>query len=325
MAHEIDLSNGRENFAFVGDTAWHGLGVKLEPNMPLEHWAVQAGMNWKLESSPVYYGTPELPKTFPDRKAYFRSDNGAPLAVVSNDHREVHPGEVLEFFRELTEGAGFELETAGCLFGGRKFWAMAKVGKGVKIMNQDEIRPYLLLGSSCDGSMATSAQFTSVRVVCSNTLRMAIGAHGEKAAVRVPHMAKWDPEDAKEKLGLKSEDAWENFIGNINKLAKFKIHRGDAIDVVAKELKDEWLTEGDERLSESTPLALIIKLFDGSGLGADLKSSKGTGWGLLNAVTEYADHHTAARSAEKRFERANFTNQASFKTSVANKLLVLAS
>jgi phage/plasmid-like protein (TIGR03299 family) len=329
MSHELDFSSGQAAFAYVGSQGWHGFGQALTPEASIEEWAQQAHMNWQVESAPAMYMVGEEQLFVPARKVYYRSDSKKSLAVVSNDHHEVQPLEVLEWFRDLTGGAGFSMETAGCLYEGRKFFALAKSGNEVKIMNQDIVKPYLLLATSCDGSMATCAHFTSVRVVCSNTLRMAIGS-GQKVVVRVPHNGKFDGEKAKAELGLKGEEAWELFIANATKLAKTKISYDDALWDIAAELKDDWRTpEGEEMtpiqmLDESRPLNAIMQLFNGKMLGADYKSSKGTMWGLMNAVTEYTDHHTAIRSPDKMFERALLTDKASFKVSVANKLLKLA-
>lgn len=330
MSHELDFSSGQAAFAYVGAQGWHGFGQALTPEASIEDWAQQAHMDWRVESAPVQYVVGEEALLVPARKVYYRSDNHKSLAVVSNDHNEVQPFEVLEWFRDLTSGAGFSMETAGCLYEGRKFFAMAKSGKEVKLMGEDILKPYLLLATSCDGSMATCAHFTSVRVVCSNTLRMAIGSEAGKAAVRVPHNGLFDGDKAKVQLGVKGEEAWDSFIKKITLLAKTPIPPDIAHDVIAAELRDEWLTKEGEKmtpiqmLEESKPLNAIMQLFNGKMLGADFKSSKGTMWGLLNAVSEYTDHHTSIRSPDKVFERANLTDKATFKVAVANKLLKMA-
>lgn len=331
MAHEIDMSNDRANMAYVGQVPWHGLGRQLNEDADLATWRQEAGMDWNVgESDLIYKVKDDTHLFFPDRKVLFRSDNNAALGVVSNEYKIVHPGEFMEFFRDLISDQGFKMETAGCLFGGRKFWALARTGEAVRIMGQDEVKPYLLMASSCDGSMATAVHLTSVRVVCNNTLRMSIGADASKARIRVPHSANFEAESVKQQLGLVA-GAWENFIGNINLLAKFKIDRDLAIQVVADELKAEWKNkEGgdmiqDEMLESSTVLRRIIQLHEGASLGNDYRSSKGTAWGLVNAVTQYFDHETGGNGDKSRaFERAHLTDRAKFKTNIADRLLALA-
>lgn len=332
MAHELDMTNGRANMAYVGDVPWHGLGQRLTEGAALDVWCREAGMDWECLSSELRFNSGNKKKEawmpFPDRVALYRSDTKAPLAVVSDGFQVVQPREVIHFFADLVEAHGFSLETAGCLFGGRKFWALARTAKNVRIMGQDEIAPYLLLATACDGSMATCGHLTSVRVVCNNTLRMSIGADGSRAKVRVVHSAKFDAKDCKRQLGV-IEESWDSFIDNITKLAKLKLARDEAIDIVAQELKDEWLTDqGDamsqeEMLNSSRVLKRIIALYDGEAIGSQLRSSKGTAWGLVNAVTQWCDHESGTDQS-RTFERAHLTDRAAMKVRVANKLLAAA-
>jgi hypothetical protein len=111
MAHLV------ETMAFVGQTPWHGLGNELTPNQPIEVWAQQAGMDWRIESSDVSYMAQNekgqsIIMPFEEQRVLYRSDTHAPLSVVS--FQEVQPMEILHFYKDLTEQSGFELETAGC-------------------------------------------------------------------------------------------------------------------------------------------------------------------------------------------------------------------
>lgn len=329
MAHEIDMSNDQENIAFVGKLPWHGLGKELTEDATIEVWKEQSGLNFVVLPAPVLFKPNGCEETLvmPDRKLLYRSDTKAPLSVVSSGFKVVQPGDTLEFYRSLIENSDFKMETAGSLFGGRKFWALARCGESLRLMGQDEIRPYLLLASACDGSMSTVAHFTSVRVVCNNTLRMAVGVNGQKAAVRVPHSAQFDPEQAKAELGIIG-DLWKIFGETAYKLASTKIEHDDAVDLVAKQMKTDW-KEGmthNEMLASSSSLRSIIRLFDGEAKGAEYKSSKGTAWGLLNAVTEHFDHEVSRSTGDnsRAFERAHLTDRAAFKVDFGNELLKLA-
>ena len=323
MAHELDMSNGRANMAYAGVMPWHGLGNEISPDEDIDTWKVQAGMNWNVNPADlIYKDEDDNQLIFPQKQVLFRSDTKAPLSVVSDAYRVVQPGEVLEFFRDLISGQGFKMETAGCLFGGKKFWALASTGESVRIMGQDEVKPYLLMASSCDGSMSTVAHFTSVRVVCNNTLRMSVGDSGQLARIRIPHSATFVPEQVKEQMGV-AKEVWSNFVGSMEILASMKLDRDEAIQIVADELKSEWAGENPEQLmEESTVLRRIIRLYDGEGLGAQYKSSNGTAWGLVNAVTQFFDHETGTGQDKSRaFERAHLTDRAKLKVAVADQLL----
>ena len=89
---------------------------------------------------------------------------------VSQRYQVVQPREIFRgFYRDLTEVSGFELETAGGVKGGRKIWALAKTGQSMALRGNDVTNGYLLLATACDGTLATTAQFTGIRVVCNNT------------------------------------------------------------------------------------------------------------------------------------------------------------
>ncbi|KAG0752275.1 hypothetical protein G6F24_013679 [Rhizopus arrhizus] len=136
MAHLI------ERMAYVGEAPWHGLGSRLSPKQPLEVWQREAGMDWQIQESPVHFKADAVGHlgsihSFPEQKVLYRSDTKAPLSVVSQRYQVVQPREVLEFYRDLTQVSGYELETAGVLKGGRKFWALARTGQNTSLKGND--------------------------------------------------------------------------------------------------------------------------------------------------------------------------------------------
>ena len=326
MAHEIDMSNGQANMAYVGETPWHGLGQQLKPGATIEQWRKAAGMNFSIYTSPVQFESPEAvgdPMTFDGHNVLYRSDTKMPLAVVSDKYQVVQPKEVLEFYRDLTVGAGFNLETAGVLKGGKKYWALASIGKEAKILD-DQIKGYLLLGSACDGSMATTAMFTSIRVVCNNTLGFAMNEADSgkaKSVVRINHRTSFDEAKVKAQLGL-AANSWDSFLYNVNVWTKTKVDLVQAQAYFDK-VASYTTTEGEEKVSERTS-KYLMELFAGGGKGSDLKSADGTVWGLINAVTEFVDHHRG-RSNDVRIDRAWFGDGIKTKelaTDLANELVM---
>src|SRR5690606_11082450 len=157
-------------------------------------------------------------------KVLFRSDTKAALAVVGQRYQVVQPREILEFYRDLTDVAGFELETAGVLKGGRKCWALARTGQAGVVKGNDLTKAYVLLATACDGSMATTAQFTSVRVVCNNTL--AVATAGAVNAVKVRHNTAFDAKAVKQQLGI-SVSAWDDFMYRLRTLSERKVRNRD--------------------------------------------------------------------------------------------------
>lgn len=214
--------------AYVNETPWHGLGNQLAPNQPLEVWARQAGLDWTIEESEVRFIAGGNPATtglgsihaFPEQKVLYRSDTKAPLSVVSSRYQVVQPAEILEFYRDLTEVGGFELETAGVLKDGKKLWALARTGQSATLKGKDTVNGYLLLATACDGTLATTAQFTSVRVVCNNTLSIALG--DGTGAVKVPHRSLFDAQAVKRQLGI-AISSWDGFMARMKALSERKV------------------------------------------------------------------------------------------------------
>lgn len=310
MAHQV------ETMAYVGQTPWHGLGNLLTPNAPIEVWSEQAGMNWRIESSEVNYMAENergqnIIMPFAEQKVLYRSDTHAPLSVVSQRFQEVQPADILEFYRDLTEQSDFELETAGVLKGGRKFWALARTGQSAALKDKDVSNGYILLATSCDGTLATTAQFTQIRVVCNNTLAVAI--KGQSAGVvKVPHSTRFDAEQVKQRLGI-SVRAWNEHMYEMKQLADRKVTQKEAalfFDQVFNSPSADYtqilLPNQTKAEPNGRAMSKVMSMFNGQGRGAELASAKDTAYGLLCAVTEFIDHERRAMSTDHRLDSAWF-------------------
>lgn len=317
MAHLI------ENMAYVNATPWHGLGNQLTAKQPIDVWAQQAGMAFEIKETPVRFMTESIGNlgaimSFPEQKVLYRSDTKAPLSVVSARFRVVQPREILEFYRDLTEISGFELETAGVLKEGRKVWALAKTNQSAVLKGNDEVKAYLLLATACDGTLATTAQFTSIRVVCNNTL--AIALKNNAGAVKVPHNTHFDPQAVKKQLGI-SVASWDGFMYRMKTLSERKVKSHEAMNFFLRVFSEADSVSGG--LANERAIKKVQSLYDGHGKGAELASSKATAFGLLNAVTAYVDHERRARSTDHRLESAWFGQGATLKQKALDQALLM--
>jgi phage/plasmid-like protein (TIGR03299 family) len=292
----IDLSNGRENIAYIGQKPWHGMGTELPADQPLDIWRITAGLDFTYELTPVQFLADH---TFADRQVVYRSDSQAPLAIVSNRYYPVQPGEVLEFFRDLTEDHGFTLETAGSLKAGALVWALAKTGRDFAL-GGDVTRQYLLLMTSCDKTLATRATLTSVRVVCWNTLTAALN-QASASLVVTNHAAKFDARAVKTNLGL-VDATWEEFATAAERMAARPLKDLDAKEAIIAVFGDPAAPV--DKQPNLRAMGQVHDLYAGRGKGAGLPSARGTAWGLLNAVTEYVDHHAPERKPGARLASA---------------------
>ncbi|BEP66897.1 MULTISPECIES: DUF932 domain-containing protein [unclassified Variovorax] len=328
MAHQI------EQMAYVGDTPWHRLGHRLQPNQPVEIWAQQAGMDWTIQETPVRFMTQaegdslQALESFSEQKVLYRSDSHMPLSVVSSRYQVVQPREVLEFYRDLTEVGGYEMETAGVLKGGRKVWALARTGKQAVLKGSDTVNGYLLFATSCDGSLATTVTPTTVRVVCNNTL--AIALDNTSNVIRVPHNTSFDADAVKRQLGI-AIGQWDDFMHRMKVLSERKVKCKEVEAYIQHVLYGPIESNGLATAQtgiQSIPRAWaarkVLELYEGKGRGAELAAARGTTWGLLSAMTEFVDHERRARNREYRLDSAWFGQGAALKQRALAHALELA-
>ncbi|MBB1077477.1 DUF932 domain-containing protein [Rhodoferax sp. 4810] len=320
MAHAV------QTMAYVGQTPWHQLGNQLPAKQSIEVWAQKAGMDWEIKDTPVRYMTEQVGAlgsimTFDDQKVLYRSDTKAPLSVVSGRYQVVQPKEVLEFYRDLTENSGFELETAGVLKEGKKFWALAKTGKETVLKGNDTVKGYILLATSCDGTLATTATPTTIRVVCNNTLTIAL--NGATSAIKVPHSTSFDPQAVKKQLGI-AVSSWDSFMYRMKTLSERKVKSHEAMNYFLKVMcNTDSHVDPAQGLMNERALKAVQALYDGKGQGSELASASGTAWGLLNAITQFTDHERRARSQEYRLDSAWFGQGAALKQRALDHALQL--
>ena len=304
MAHQISIrENGFAEIAFVGDTPWHGLGQTIHHQASIEEWQKEAGMDWTIESSPVQYYTPKYPanKQFKGKNVLFRSDTNEPLSIVSNYYHPVQPKQVLEFFKELVSTAGFEIQVAGTLKGGKRMWAIANTGKFAEVSKDDGIGGFLLLSTSCDKSLSTTARFTSIRVVCNNTLSLATEEKND-TVVSYTHMQKFDPKKMQDKL-LSGVNTFGAFVAKAKWLQEQQMNAKAAEEFLSTLLKP-YSQVKDADIKDNRQYQAILALFDGGAKGYEMVGH--TKWGMLNAVTEFYDHHQPNRSSDARLDSAFF-------------------
>jgi len=315
MAHELTQRiDGKYEMAFVGETPWHGLGQELQQDASFDEWQKAAGMDWSIQSAPVLYtGKDPLPGVFKGQNVLYRSDNNEPLSVVTNRYKPVQPVEVLHFFKSLVEENGFKLHTAGTLKGGRRMWALAETGNFGDVSENDKVGGYLLLSTSCDRTLATTARFTTIRVVCNNTLSMAVDCKADM--VSFSHIQKFDHDVVKAKLS-NSVESFGAFMIMAKHLKKQQMNQV-AVDTFLFNLL-KMPEQTCDLVANTRSFKKIAHLFDGEAKGYNM--AKHTKWGMINAVTEYVDHF-AGYSQDNRLNNAWFGSGERLKNKAVELLL----
>lgn len=318
MAHMIDMTNGRANMAYIGERPWHGLGTVLTAGASLEEWTKAAGLGWSALKLPSFYQD-NRPSKFTitangmepvenDKPAWIQSadnfhivrdDTYESLGVMTGRYQPVQPREVMEFFEHfiLTDDR-FTLETAGSLKAGKVIWALAKFTEAMECGGDKHV-PYVLLTTSYNGTLATTAQATMIRVVCNNTLTASVFDKGA-ATVKVPHSRVWTREvaaDAHERLATISE-SFEVYKAMADAFRGIKMAK-DQTEAFLKSLvlKSAAVTRDGPKVDgndSGKAREQYNSLFQAWATTA-LETESNTAWAALNAVTRFADHDRNTR------------------------------
>lgn len=277
-----------ETMAYFGETPWHGLGQTLtdEDTKNVEKVREKSGVIWNVKERPLF----SLNDNGVDHdvvggfKALRRSDNNSTLSVVTNDYKVVQPEQVFDFYKHFVDQHGFRMHTAGSLAQGKRIWALAEVGKEFALKGNDKVGAYLLLATSYDRSMATIAKFTTVRVVCQNTLNISM-VDGNKA-IKVSHSAEFDREQIildVEALGK----GFDNFHEQTKAMSERIVTRDEVVKFFLDVLYPNVENVDEMGTRQRNTMNNVVDLFH-NGRGQAMAGN--TAWGLVNAVTLYVDH-----------------------------------
>jgi phage/plasmid-like protein (TIGR03299 family) len=346
MAHELYITNGTAKMFYNAKTGktWHGLGTPLTDEMTEEEQQFHAGYDWEALAAQVTYQDQHgITRTMPDRVVIYRSDTGAPLSAMSRRYNIHQPKEVFALYKEICRMQGWKMETAGMLKGGAVFWAQAKMEQEGEVKPGDLHKLYILLSSSLDGSSASVGAFTNKRVVCNNTLTLAMNNLDGKP-VRIAHNQAFNPERIKRELALVDVDkSWEDHMDTLKQLNGVKINEHEA-----REFFSELLRPSEQRPkargnhnADSLDTLLSAPVSTGytpvsmeperaiRGL-EDLLSSyrhapgaaPGTAYGLVQGMTHWLDH--VRGNDENRLHSAWFGQGAALKQKTVDAALALA-
>ena len=200
-----------ETMAWTGETPWHGEGFKVDNTLTPEQMVAAAKINWTVSKRKAFFEHEGQMVPAKDEYALVRDSDGFKLSMVGAGYKPVQNSDAMDFFKRFVDAGHMTMETAGALWNGRYVWGLARVGKDFKLGNKDEVRAYLLLSSPHVHGRSLNIQFTTVRVVCWNTLTMALGSKldgGKGKGFRVPHSIAWNDkvkEQAQEAFGLAAE------------------------------------------------------------------------------------------------------------------------
>ena len=286
-----------ETMFYVRETPWHGLGTRVMEAPGSEDALELAGLNWKVRQEPIYTDNNLL---IPGYKANVRDLDDKVLGVVTDRYKVVQNDEAFAFTDGLL-GEGVRYETAGALLDGRKVWILARMPREF-IINGEQISPYLVFSNTHDGSGAIKVAVTPIRVVCNNTLNLALSTAKRSWSMVHTGDVQGKMEEAKQTLFM-AEKYMSRLGREFENLRKIELTDRQVMDYIKLLLPYENEDNSPHvrninRLRED----MQKRYFD----APDLKDVGNNAYRFVNAVSDFATHSEPIRRT-KNFKENLFS------------------
>lgn len=284
MAAEI------ETLFYVREKPWHGLGVRVENALSSKEALVAAGLDWNVVQKKVYT---EDGYVIPGYYANIRDTDNCTLGVVTDRYKIVQNHEAFAFTDGLL-GKGVKYETAGSLKGGKKTWLLARLPKQYRIA-EDKVMPYLVFSNSHDGSGAIKVAMTPVRVVCNNTLNLALQSANRIWSAKHTGDIGNKLEDAKMTLFM-AESYMNELAKESTRLSHKKISDAEVEEYIKMLLPiatdaTETVEQNVKKLREDLKLRYYF--------APDLQDTGKNQYRFINAVSDFATHAKPLRETKQ--------------------------
>ena len=331
MAHEIETVNGQSAFASLRQPAWHGLGTVFENEVTTKEMLDLAHLSdWDVRLEDV-----GIPDGFESDRSYsfvtrtnpFNREQNDVLGVVGERYVPLQNEDLFDFGDLMLDGGG-RWETAGSIKGGRQvFGSLALERETVLDPNGvgDKVNTYLLINTSHDGSVAIQASITPVRVVCANTLNLALGQRGRNGSVKqsfkIRHTAtaSGKVQQAREALGL-ANAYMDEFDVMAKNMIETEISKAKFDEIVALAYP---APTGEDKKGSHKKHDNKIDLIQSIYVGEYNNTISGTKWGAFNALTERLDWYRTARGGSNESILAAASGFDPVTTAEKNRLLKL--
>ncbi len=332
MAHELHIQDGKASMMYVGDEPWHGLGTKLNKPATAEEAIQAANLDWEVVKRPLYAIGNGCLYPIKDNVAILRGGNpgepdGPVFGVLGKDYTPLQNREAFAFFDSIVGQGAAIYHTAGALGKGERVWMLAKLPGTIQVVGDDVADKYLLLSNSHDGSSSVQVKFTPIRVVCQNTLTMALN-RGRTIRIRHAPDVHQRLQQATELLGIVTE-TFSGIEKSFQAFARLQMDTKRLDEYLKLVFPDSPGMSSDSEAASSAGRAAASSLaeqrrqvamervlthrrwsryFFEKGKGMDLPGTRGTLWAAYNGVTEYIDHKQTGLNGERRLASIWFGN-----------------
>lgn len=323
MAHNISMVGGKAAIAYYGTKPWHNLGTEVNADQTADEMLIAAGLNWQVEKRNIngsVIGAQELVRLA--RPNYTEVD-----IQLGRCTKAYHPLQNDEAFKIFDMIAGVDkatFHTAGTLGDGETIWVLAKLPETIKVKGDDIVDKFMLLSNTHNGSEAISVKFTPIRVVCQNTLSMAMS--DGNASIRIRHTANMETKLASlpNLFGITNSEFDE--VAEVYKAMANKQINTAGLNKFLEALMPMTTTQLQKKtVSNKIPTRweAIIADFE----NPEFAESRGTLWSLYNSLARFTDYveNPKSKDATSRLKRVWFGAGADLKIKaleVAKQLLV---
>ena len=274
-----------EQMFSVREKVWHGLGIILDNPPTSEEALVAAGLNWNVVQEPIYK---ENGVGIPGYLANIRDSDGSVLGVVTKKYSIVQNREAFAFTDSLVDD-GLTWETAGSLRGGKTVWVLGKFPDTMIL--DDKLEPYVCFTNTHDGTGAVRVCCTHTRVICNNTLNLALAT--AKRSWSAVHRGSMESKltEAKLTLGL-INDYTDALKIEAERLATIKI----SDEYVEGMLDNIYHPSNNDSDVRRRRIDMLKQTVFGCLMADDIKQYRGTAYGVMMAATDFADHSSPLRA-----------------------------
>ena len=316
MAHNINFNEvtGQHSFFSVQEKPWHGLGQIVE-GYPTSKQALQlAGLDFEVMKLPNIHRIADGTETISETSFFtYRADNGAILGdKVGADYKIVQNVNAFAFFDSIVGGDGIMYETAGALGKGERIFITAKLPDYIKVGNDDLIEKHIFLTTAHDGSSSITAAFTPVRIVCQNTLSMALNNCSNVVKIRHTENAEQNLKEAHKIMGI-SNKLSEQLDGIFNNWAKLPITDKQVMQLIQQAMSPSKEVLDNIRKGTGDTLSTVFKnicdnafVYAMSSPTQQTETTKGTLFGAFNAVTGYFQNVRQYKEQEEKLNSILF-------------------
>jgi phage/plasmid-like protein (TIGR03299 family) len=292
---------------FYGDTPWHGLGQELDHPATSAEAITKAGLDWDVVKQPLYVKTDQGYRRIEDKFMMMRADqleSGPGFGIVSSDYTPLQNLEAFNFFDDIVGQGAAIYRTAGALGQGERVWILAKLPDTIRVIGDDICDKYLLLSNSHDGQSSVQMKFTPIRVVCQNTLTMALN---QGPTVRVSHTRNMQTRmgQARELLGIIKE-RFDEIAQVYQTMAEVKLDKERLEQYYRIVFPDPRNPTNETTLKRVIQNRETAELYYRNGRGNQDNGVTDTLWAAYNGVTEMVDYDQWPTNSEQRLNNIWF-------------------